>query len=237
MVAAEVMARLAQRPKRRHTVRLLLAPGTIGAITWLARSAAATDRIVAGLVVSGVADPGPAWTYKSSLAGDAPMDRAMAVALRDVGGPHQVVAYEPWGYDERQFTSLGYRLGVGLLNRTPHGTYPEYHTSADDLSFISEERLEAAVDLVLAAIDGLEHDRTYRNLKPHGEPQLGPRGLYPSVGGQRGQRAQLAMFWVLALSDGQTGLLAVAERSGLALAELVEAADKLAATDLLELVR
>ena len=232
--AAEALvtrARSGWRPRRTH--RFLFAPGTIGVITWLATHADVVARIVGGVVVSGVGDPGERVTWKRSRTGDSPMDTAVRLALRDLDVPHDLLDYAPWGYDERQFNSLGYDLGVGLLQRTPHGTYPEYHTSADDLDFVHPAHLAQSLQVLVAALGGLDAHRPVRNLKPHGEPQLGPRGLWPSLGGSAGRQAQMALLWVLAEADGRAGALDIADRSGLPVAEVARAVTALAGTDLL----
>ncbi|WP_205712339.1 DUF4910 domain-containing protein [Euzebya rosea] len=235
VVAAAAAAALSDRPLRR-THRFLFGPGTIGVITWLATHPDVVRRVVGGVVLSGVADPGEQVTYKRSRRGDAPMDTAMRLALRDSGLAHALVDYTPWGYDERQLNSLGYDLGVGLLQRTPHGTYPEYHTSADDLSFLRPTHLSQSLDVLLSGLEAMDADRRVRNLKPHGEPQLGPRGLWPSIGGTAGRQAQMALLWVLAMADGSTGVLEIADRSGLPVMEVARAADALSSTDLLDFV-
>jgi len=116
---------------------------------------------------------------------------------------------------------------VGRLSRTPHGEYPEYHTSADDLGFVKDEHLLGAFEAALAIIDVLERDRPYQNLSPYGEPQLGARGLYPSVGGRAASDAVMAMLWTLAYSDGRTPLLEIADLADLDFAVLDEAAARL----------
>lgn len=224
---------LAERPRRR-TYRLLYAPGTLGAIAWLARNEAQVGRIVAGMVVSGVGDPG-GLTFKSSRRGDTLIDRAVTVALRDLGEPIDVLPFTPYGYDERQFCSPGFDLPVGRLSRTVHGTYPEYHTSADDLSFISASQLGRAFSAAAAVIDVIDRDRTWRNVSPKGEPQLGRRGLYRSVGALPIQPEGLdyALLWVLNLADGRHSLVDMAQRSMMPFATLAAAADLLAEAELL----
>jgi aminopeptidase-like protein len=224
---------LAQRPRRR-TYRLLFAPGTLGAITWLARNEPATERIVAGLVVSGVGDLG-GLTFKSSRRGDSLIDRAVPIAMRDLGEPVEVLPFTPYGYDERQFCSPGFNLPVGRLSRTPHGTYPEYHTSADDLDFISAPQLGRAFTAAAAITATLDADRTWRNVSPKGEPQLGRRGLYRSVGALPMQPDGLdyALLWVLNLADGRHSLIDMAQRSEMPFPTLVTAAELLAGAGLL----
>lgn len=218
----------------RYSYRFLFVPGTIGPITWLARNEAITARIAHGLVVAGVGDPGP-FTYKRSRQGAAEIDRVASHVLAHSGLDHQVVDFSPYGYDERQFCSPGFDLPVGRLSRSPHGEYPEYHTSADDLDLVRPEHLAESLDQLLAMVEVVEHDGRYRNTNPRCEPQLGRRGLYKAVGGQADQEAlQLALLWVLNQSDGYHSLLDVAERSGLGFDLVCRAAEALAEHGLLE---
>ena len=224
--------RLATVP-RRHGYRFLFVPGTIGAITWLARNEGRLDRIAHGLVVAGVGDPG-GFHYKRSRRGDAAIDRAVPRALAELGEPLVVEPFVPFGYDERQYCSPGFDLPVGSLTRTPWGRYPEYHTSADDLTLVRPAALGGSLRAYLAVVALLEDNRRYRNLLPKGEPQLGRRGLYRSLGGETGARdRELALLWVLNQSDGDPDLLAIAERSGMPFAALAEAAAALVSAGLL----
>ena len=265
---ARELARLGAA-ERRYSYRFLWLPGTIGAITWLALNAhGAARRIEHGLVAANLGDPGP-FHYKRSRRGDAEIDRAVAHVLAVAGEPHEVEPFVPYGYDERQYCSPGFDLPVGSLTRTPWGRYPEYHTSADDLSFITPEALAGSLACyleVVAAIEAAEHPAartvevegrdsstpsdlpglgvgdtrncTYLNLNPHGEPQLGRRGLYAAAEeGEEGRARNLALLWVLNLSDGRHDLLAIAERSGLPFTTVRAAADALVAAKLLREVK
>jgi aminopeptidase-like protein len=213
----------------RHTYRLLFAPGSIGALVWLSRNEA--RQIAHGLVVSCLGDGGGP-TYKRSRRGDAAVDRVMAMLLRGLPGG-EVRDFSPYGYDERQYCSPGYNLPVGLLQRSPFGEFPEYHTSGDNLDFIRPEHLAASHDLILAAIETIEADWTPVNLSPKGEPQLGRRGLYGSVGGVRTGNDTMALLWVLNLADGDHSLLDIAERSGLTFEAIAAAAERLRGAGLL----
>lgn len=232
-VAAALARRLAEtRP--RYTYRFLFMPGTIGAITWLARNRDRVDRIRAGLVLACAGDRG-SLTYKRSRRGDAGIDRAAEHVLRSSGRPHTVVDFSPYGYDERQFCSPGFDLPVGSLTRSPYGAYPEYHTSADDPGFVSPEALADTLETCWEITRVLEADRRMVNLSPYGEPQLGRRGLYGSLGGRSDTKhEQMAMLWVLNLSDGAHSLLDIAERSGLPFPLVAEAAHALRGAGLLK---
>jgi aminopeptidase-like protein len=217
---------------RKYSYRLLFIPGTIGSITWLALNKQHVDKIAAGLVLACLGDPAPL-SYKCSRRGDAWVDRAAAYALRQIDPSASVVDFEPWGWDERQFNSPGFDLPVGCLNRSREGEYEEYHSSADSLDIISSASLEQSLLAVLGLIHTLELDGTYVNLAPEGEPQLGMRGLYPSVGGPAAEREQLAMLWVLNQSDGKHSLLEIADRSGIPLSLIFDVTQKMVAAELL----
>jgi aminopeptidase-like protein len=225
-----VLGRYLSLEPRRRTYRLLFSPGSIGPIAWLARNEAMLDRIGAGLVVSCVGDPGPV-TYKRSRRGNAEIDRAAAIALRDSGRAHRLRDFVPLGGDERQFCSPGIDLPVGAFSRTPAGEYAQYHSSADDLDFVRPEFLGESLQTILSILGVLERNRVYLNTQPKGEPQLGKRGLYRSIGG--GPVAEAGLLWVLNRSDGSDDLVAIAERSGLPFDTIAQAADALLEVDLL----
>ena len=231
-VATELAKALSAR-RRRYSYRFVFVPGTIGSITWLARNEAAVERIRHGLVLTCVGDPGHP-TYKRSRRGDAEIDRAVAHVLAAGGEPHRIKDFFPYGYDERQYCSPGFDLPVGCLMRTPHGEFPEYHTSADNLDLVRPEHLADSLAKCLAVFDILEGNRTYLNLSPKGEPQLGRRGLYQAIGGEPDrQEAQMAMLWVLNQSDGSNSLLDIATRASLPFHAVERAATLLREHDLL----
>ncbi|MEU6641088.1 DUF4910 domain-containing protein [Saccharomonospora sp. NPDC046836] len=232
-VATFLARELAERSPY-YTYRFLFVPGTIGSITWLARNAERINRIKHGLVLACAGDSGPL-TYKRSRRGDAGIDRVMRYVLEESGREHSIVDFSPYGYDERQFCSPGFNLGVGCLTRTPYAAYPEYHTSADNPGFVSPDALADTLATCREAFAVLDRNRRYVNTSPYGEPQLGRRGLYDSLGGRSdAKQAQLALLWVLNLSDGDHTLLDVAERSGLPFDAVAAAAQALLGAGLLK---
>lgn len=246
-VALEAARALADR-RTSLTHRFVFAPGTIGAITWLAGNPAVIPRIVGGLAISNLGDPG-GLTYKSSRRGDATIDDVARDEVRRRGGSAR--EFTPYGYDERQYCAPGFNLPVGLLSRTPWGEFPEYHTSADNPDFVTADALADSLDTLLAILAGVEAGRptplerprpgtgavgaeAYLNLAPHGEPQLGRRGLYSAIGGGTdGKEAELAMLWVLSLSDGDHTMADIARRSGVSAQALATAAAHLRAAELI----
>ncbi|MET3985232.1 DUF4910 domain-containing protein [Streptomyces sp. PvR034] len=232
-VATYLARALAERTPY-YTYRFIFAPGTIGAITWLARNAERVEKVKHGLVLACAGDSGQL-TYKQSRRGDAEIDRVLQHVLRASGRPHRITEFTPYGYDERQYCSPGFDLGVGSLSRTPYAGYPEYHTSADNPDFVSPEAMTDTLAVCREAFDVLDRNRSYLNLSPYGEPQLGRRGLYDSLGGRSdAKQAQMAMLWVLSLSDGEHSLLDVAERAGLAFDTVAVAADALRGAGLIK---
>ena len=227
------LARHLQSVPRRYSYRFLFIPGTIGAITWLGQHQQDVAKIKHGLVVACVGDPGKLH-YKKSRRGDMEIDRAVMHTLRHLGHEHEVRDFSPYGYDERQYCSPGFNLPVGSLTRTPHGQYPEYHTSADNLALVRPEALSESFMTYLAAVELLETNHTYVNAHPYGEPQLGKRGLYRTLGGLTDAKTEeMALLWVLNLSDGTHTLLDIAERADLPYAVIRQAATKLREHDLL----
>src|SRR4029453_3440741 len=219
---------------RRWSYRFVFIPGTIGSITWLARNQDRLGGIRNGLVLSGLGGPGDLH-YKRSRRAGGEIDRAVAIALKHSGDGFQVRDFIPYGYDERQYCSPGINLAVGCLSRTPYGEYPEYHTSADNLEFVTPQRLDGAYRAGQAILTVLEENVTYLNRQPMCEPQLGRRGLYSSMGGAgEGRGREMALLWVLNLSDGGHSILDIAERSGLSFESISKAAALLHQNGLLE---
>ena len=238
MVIARALAERLLQDKPRLSYRFLFIPGTIGSITWLARNRDRVARIKHGLVLSCLGDAGP-MTYKRSRRDDAAIDRAVAHVLQHKGSGNKTVPFIPYGYDERQYCSPGFDLPIGCLMRSPNGTFPEYHTSADNLDFIRPDALADSLDALTKIVEVLEHDALYRNTSPYGEPQLGRRGLYRPIGGQQDAAAydQMVLLWTLNLSDGQHSLLDVAQRAERPFGMVRAAAADLQRVGLLEPVR
>jgi aminopeptidase-like protein len=233
VAVAWAAARALQGATPRYTHRFLFIPTIIGSIVWLARNEARVPDIRHGLVLACVGDGGP-FHYKRSRRADALVDRAAAHVLSmDPSGGH-VEDFVPYGYDERNYCSPGFNLPLGALSRTPHGRFPQYHTSADDLDFVRPEHLAGSLDACLTILDVLENDGIYLNTSPKGEPQLGRRGLYNRTGGvTRDHASEFALFWVLSFSDGNHSLLDIAERARIPFAIVAGAARRLTEAGLL----
>jgi aminopeptidase-like protein len=221
------LAKCLSRLSLRYSYRFLFIPGTLGSITWLCRNQGQIDRIKHGLVLVDVGDAGK-FTYKRSRRGNAEVDQAVVNVLKHSAKEYDVRDFDPYGHDERQYCSPGINLPVGCFSRTPHGEFPEYHTSADNLDFVHPECLADSFVQCLSVLHLLDNNRKYVNLNPMCEPQLGKRGLYRMTGGAKdGGVEELPLLWVLNLSDGEHSLLDISNRSGLSFDIVKEAADVL----------
>jgi aminopeptidase-like protein len=231
LAVATFLAQALAGREHHYSYRFLFLPGTIGSITWLALNPTAAGRIRHGLVLTGIGDTG-GFHYKKSRQGNAEIDRAAAHILRHCGESAEILEFSPYGYDERQYCSPGFNLAVGCLMRKVWGTFPEYHTSADNLDFIRPEQLARSLRVCAGILDVHENNRRYINLNPFCEPQLGRRKLYRSIGGNI-PGVEIARLWLLNFSDGEHSLLDIAERSGLPFYAIADAAKQLLESGLL----
>ncbi len=235
LAAVAIMAALARELRgrqNRHTYRFLFIPATIGAIAWLSANRDKTRNIRHGLVGACLGDSG-SFHYKKSRRGNAEIDRIVSHVLAASGDPYEILDYVPYGYDERQFCSPGFNLPMGCIMRTPHGRFPEYHTSADNLDFVQPAALGDSFSMIRQVIDLIEGNRYYLNTNPLCEPQLGKRGVYSHLDGPDRLTQQRSLFWVLSFSDGEHSLLDIAERSKVRFDFIRRAADLLVRVGLL----
>lgn len=235
VVLTTLLARELSKVKTNYSFRFLFVPETIGAIAWLAANEKNLSKIRHGLVATCLGDPGIS-TYKRTKHGKAEIDRTVEYVLKNTKDDYRILDFFPTGSDERQFCSPGINLNVGSLMRTPYGKFAEYHTSDDDLKFVQPQFLGNSYSKYLQTIFVLENNKKYLNLNPKCEPQLGKRGLYRQIGGQKITKdSELAMFWMLSLSDGLHDIIDISEKSGLEFEVLLEAAQKLEKNNLLKL--
>jgi len=219
---------------RRYSYRFLFLPETIGAITWLSQNESKLSNIKHGLVATCVGDPGRP-TYKKSRNGNLIIDRAVTNVLKHSGEDYKIIDYFPPGSDERQYGSPGINLPVGSLMKTPYGDFAEYHTSADDLDFVQPKHLADSFSKYMKTFYILENNKSFVNLQPKGEPNLGKRGLYRNVSGQQdGYEAELTVISILNLSDGDNSLLDISERTGLDFGLIKRTTDRLIETKLVK---
>jgi len=233
---ATFLARHLLQHKPRYSYRFLFMPGTVGAIVWLSLNELNAHKIKHGLVTSLLGIPGN-FTYKKSRRGDTEIDEVVEYVLKSKNINNNIVDFIPYGYDERQYCSPGFNLAVGCLSRTTYGQYPEYHTSADNLQLINPTALADSLKMYLEIVNVLETNEKFMNLNPKCEPQLGKRGLYSLAGGNKDiKEFQLALLWILNLSDGEHSLLDICKKSKLTYETIRYASSKLIECELLRKV-
>ena len=235
-LAAELITTLAMAEKLKYTYRFVFVPETIGSITYLSQDGHVSylkEHVKAGFVLSCVGDDLD-YSMVESRYGDSYADRVLRNVLK-YKEHHTVYGFHERGSDERQYNAPGVDLPVVCFCRSKFGEFPEYHTSADDMSFVSVEGFQGAYDAMIEAIEILEKNAYYR-VKVLCEPQLGKRGLYSDISRKGTYDGIMVQRDVLSYSDGRNNLLDLSERIGVPVSEIVDIVDRLVENDLLEQV-
>ena len=231
-VVTAFLARWLRSAPRRYTYRIVFVPETIGAITYLSRHLdTLRRRVVAGYVVTCIGDD-RAYSYVPSRLGGTLADRAALAVLAATRPGFRQYTYLDRGSDERQYCAPGVDLPVASVMRSKYREYPEYHTSQDDLTLVTPSGLQGGFDVLRDCIALIERNATYR-ATCLAEPQLGRRGLYPSVGTADSHRVVADMLNVLAYADGDHDLIDLVQRLAIAPRRLYRIVDSLEAAGLL----
>ncbi len=234
LVTAFIYQKLKSLPSLRYSYRFLFIPETIGSIFCLSKYGEFWKRqLKGGFVVTCVGHAAP-FTYKKSRLGNSIIDQAVEVVLKHGQEPYSLLDFFPGGSDERQYCSPGFNLPVGSLMRKMYGQYPEYHTSGDNKSIMCFESMEKTISVYLEIIQLLERNKRFINKFPHCEPQLGKRGLYPSVSKPKGNNSFIqSMMWLLNYSDGTNDLISIIQKSNLPPNDVYEALEALLASEII----
>jgi len=243
-----MIAKYMKNFENNYSIRFLFIPETIGSIAWLKNNEHILSRIKHGLVATCIGDKGN-FTYKKSRKGNTELDITVKKILEKSKNNYKIIDFFPYGSDERQFCSPGFNLPVGSLLRSMYGGegFPEYHTSADNLDFMSKDNLSESFLTYISIILELETnfhnkqqrenqpinrstetetetDQRFLNLNPKCEPQLGKRGIYHQLGGQvdklNNRDIELAIFWILNLSDGTNSINKITKKSGISVEKI-----------------
>ncbi|MBE1295626.1 DUF4910 domain-containing protein [Phycobacter azelaicus] len=224
--------RIAAWPNRRFTYRFLLCPETLGSIAYLARFGAdLAPKLRGGMVLTCLGGHRDTLSFKLSrrdwLDRPSTMDKLARSMAETYPQEFELRDFTPTsGSDERQFCSPGFDFPMIQAARTVYGQFVEYHTSADDKRFMRIEQVERAADRLAEMLEVFDYDGVgLRSLAPYGEPQLGRRGLYPTMNspmnrgssrdGATDQRQTLnRLLMTLSLADGTHDLVQIAERIG-----------------------
>lgn len=187
VILTTLLFRELQQHQLRHTYRFLILPETIGAIAYLAHHQEEMKSLAGGFVITTVAGPGTIG-YKETFRQNHLIDRVVLQTFKEENVAYRLYPFKPDGSDERQYSSPGFRIPVATITKDKYYEYDYYHTSLDDLNFVSAANLVETLKLYVAAIEKLEMNQTYLSLNPYGEVQLGKRGLYPQTGGAINQK-------------------------------------------------
>lgn len=219
---------LAAMPRRKYGVRFLYAPETIGSIAYLsAHHRRLKEKVIGGLVLSMVGIDAPLH-FKKGRDADSLTNRVMPDMLRITDRENRILAWDPLGgADLRQYSTPGINLPMGFLGRAIGGNYAEYHTSADTLDIISMERMVETVAACLDFVDTVEENGVHTNLYPWCEPQLGRRGLYPTLSGPVATQQVNIAKALLGYGDGEHDLIHIAHTLDVTVMDLVEIRDAL----------
>jgi aminopeptidase-like protein len=232
-VTAHLARWLASAP-RRYTYRIVFIPETIGSIVYLSRNLDHLKaQVTAGFNITCVGDD-RAYSYLPSRAGDTLSDRAAQHVLKHIDPNYRRYSWLDRGSDERQYCAPGVDLPMATIMRTKYGEYPEYHTSLDDLeSVVTPAGLQGGYEALRRALEALERDCRPR-ATTLGEPQLGKRGLYPTLSTKTSGASVRTMMNLLSLADGRTSLIGIAERCDVPVWDLCAPLDLLKQHGLLE---
>ena len=204
-VIATHLAQWLRREQRKYTYRILFVPETIGTLVYLSKNLEALkDNVRAGFVLTCCGDDGP-FSYMPSRTGVTYADKVALRVLSNYTTNFIRYSFGQRGSDERQYCSPLVDLPVCSIMRSKYHEYPQYHTSSDDLSFVTSSGLRKTLEFYVALISEIEANDLPRAVF-HGEPQLGKRGLYPTTGGQINQASIGALIDLLAFSDGTNDL-------------------------------
>lgn len=223
---------LEKKTKPYFTYRIIFVPETIGSITYLSLNKEhLKEHVMAGYVITSIGDPGP-FSYLQTRAKNTLVDRVTMHVLQH--SKKEYVLYEFWqsSSDERQYNSPGIDLPVGSLMRTKYGCYPEYHTSADNLDFVTPQALADSLEMYIRCLDVLENNHKYVATVLC-EPQLGKRGLYPTLSKKTSYSSFRSMKNLISYCDGALDLVSIAEKIKCPVSQLFPIVEKLVEHNLL----
>ncbi len=226
--------KLSKIENRRYTYRFVIAPETIGVVAYLAEHAEHLKKhLHAGLVATCIGDAA-SFTYKRSKEASHEINRIAEHILKHETKGARIINFAVGGSDERQYCSPGFNFAVGSLMRSMYHTFEQYHTSLDNKSFISFKALEESVEMYLKIIKALELNQTYKGKIQYCEPQLGKRGLYPTVGALKDAQQELyRRLHLLSFADGKLDLLSIAEQRSDCILDYTETVQELLKADLI----
>lgn len=236
-LAAELIRFVASMERRKYTYRFIFIPETIGSISYMSTEdhlAHMKATMLAGFNLSCVGDD-RAYSIVETRYADTLADRVLKNVLRYHVDDYTTYSFLERGSDERQYNAPGIDLPVVCYCRSKFGEYPEYHTSADDMTLVSPEGFQGSYEVMTQVIQTLEANEKYQ-MMVLGEPQLGKRGLYPTVSQKGSYDGIAAMVDFIAYADGKHDLIEISERIGVSVNQLIPIIRRLKEAELLRVV-
>lgn len=238
VMTAFLAREILKKDNLKHSYRILWVPETIGAIAYCAMNESAMREIYCGLVATTIGGPGN-YGYKQSHDSNHSVNLAIEEVFRSEGIEFITYPFDIHGSDERQYSSQAFRINTASITRDKYYEYPFYHSSGDDLEFVSPERINQSMQIYSKVLDRLDKERVYRNLFPHCEVMLSKHGLYPKVGGSlmpiNSQPTDLdTILSILWMSDGKTGIYEIAQNLKADANQLISISDDLCAKGIME---
>ena len=233
VVALAISKLVKELENKRFSYRILLIPETIGSIYYISKNLnEMKENINAGWVLTCMGDEGN-YSYIPSRKGGTLADRVSIKTLEELGVNYNKYTFLDRGSDERQYCAPGVDLPVASLMKSKYGSYPQYHTSLDNLNFITPEGLRESYEMMKTAIEILESNKFWK-LKTLGEPQLGKRGLYPTVSTKNSGTTVQDLMNVIAYCDGENDLIDISNICGLKFKEVLKIIETLFTNELVE---
>lgn len=239
MLLTALLARtLMSMPERRWSYRIIFVPETIGAITYCHRNSEAVKSLHAGLEITTVGGPG-AFGAKQSWDRQHWINDVLREVLDENQEPWKEYPFDIHGADERQFSSQAFRVNVATISKDRYYEFPEYHSSADDLSLVTPSQLMQSLNLYRETIEKLEGLSFFRSKQPSCEVMMSKHDLYPKIGGAikpvSGVLSDISVaMWLLFYLDGKTPLSHIARDTGIAVDQLEVSLSELIAKGIVE---
>ncbi len=234
VVVTAIAQWLASLENRRYTYRIVFIPETIGSIVYLSKHLdELKKKVIAGFIITCIGDD-RCYSYLPSRDGDTLSDKVALHVLKHIDPEFRRYTWLDRGSDERQYCAPGVDLPIATIMRSKYGEFPEYHTSLDDLDFVTPAGLEEGFMVIRLAIEILENNTTFKT-KMICEPQLGKRGLYPTLSTKKSNAQVRQMMNLISYSDGNHSLLEIAELINEPFWELVPLFDKLLNENLIKI--
>lgn len=234
VVTTALVQWLQAQPKLKYSYRIVFITETIGSITYLSKNLEhLKQHVIAGFNITCVGDE-RCYSYLPSRNGETLSDLAAQHVLKHIDANYKTYSWLDRGSDERQYCAPGIDLPMATIMRSKYGEYPEYHTSLDDLNLVTQEGLQGGYEAIRQAIEIIE-----KNNKPQilvfGEPQLGKRGLYPTIS-QKGTGGSVRdMMNIISYCDGNQSTLEIAEKTHLSFWDVQAVIERLAQHNLIKI--